>query len=52
MFDPGETFGGNQNTDWMDVMTGITAHRRQDGAYLVFVEEDYKAKVLLYRWQP
>ena len=52
VFDPGETVGGNQNTGWMDVMTGITAHRRLDGEYLVFVEEDYKAKVLLYRWKP
>ena len=52
VFDSGETVGGNQNTGWMDVMTGITAHRRQDGEHLVFVEEDYKAKVLLYRWKP
>ena len=52
VFDPGPTVGGNPNTGWMDVMTGITAHRRQDGEYLVFVEEDYKAKVLLYRWRP
>ena len=52
VFDPGETVGGNKNTGWMDVMTGITAHRRNDGEYLVFVEEDYKAKVLLYRWKP
>ena len=33
-------------------LTGITAHRRKDGEYLVFVEEDYKAKALLYRWRP
>jgi len=52
VFDPGPTVGGNQNTGWMDVLTGITAHRRQDGEYLVFVEEDYKAKVLFYRWKP
>jgi hypothetical protein len=26
--------------------------KRADGEYLVFVEEDYKAKVLLYRWKP
>lgn len=32
--------------------SGITAHRRKDGEYLVFVEEDYKAKVLMYRWRP
>jgi hypothetical protein len=35
-----------------DILTGITAHRRANGEYLVFVEEDYKAKVLLYRWKP
>ena len=52
VFEPGETVGGNQNTGWMDVMTGITTHCRKDGEYLVFVEEDYKAKVLLYRWKP
>ncbi len=52
VFDPGETVGGNKNTGWMDVMTGITAHCRKNGEYLVFVEEDYKAKVLLYRWKP
>lgn len=33
-------------------MTGITALKRKDGEYLVFVEEDYKAKVILYRWRP
>ena len=52
VFDPGETVGGNKNTGWMDIFTGITAQRRKDGEYLVFVEEDYKAKVLLYRCKP
>ena len=51
-FDPGPTVGGVENTGWIDLLTGITAHRRADGEYLVFVEEDYKAKVLLYRWKP
>ncbi len=51
-FDPGETVGGVDKTGWIDILTGITAHRRKDGEYLVFVEEDYKAKVLLYRWKP
>ena len=36
----------------MDIRTGITAHCRKDGEYLVFVEEDYRAKVLIYRWKP
>jgi hypothetical protein len=52
MFDPGETVGGTKATGWIDLLTGITAHKRADGEYLVFVEEDYRAKVLLYRWKP
>jgi hypothetical protein len=52
VFDPGPTVGGVENTGWIDVMTGITAHKRADGEYLIFVEEDYKAKVLIYRWKP
>jgi hypothetical protein len=52
VFEPGETVGGVEATGWIDLLTGITAHRRKDGEYLVFVEEDYRAKVLLYRWKP
>ena len=52
IFDPGPTVGGVENTGWIDVLTGITAHRRKNGEYLVFVEEDYKAKSILYRWKP
>ena len=52
VFDPGPTVGGVENTGWIDILTGITAFKRANGEYLVFVEEDYKAKVLLYRWRP
>ncbi len=52
VLDPGPTVGGIENTGWMDLLTGITAFRRTNGEYLVFVEDDYKAKVLLYRWKP
>ena len=52
MFEPGPVVGGVKNTGWIDIFTGITAHRRHDGEYLIFVEEDYKAKVLVYRWRP
>jgi len=52
LLDPGETVGGDKNTGWLQILTGITAHRREDGEYLVFVEGDCKAKVLLYRWKP
>jgi hypothetical protein len=44
--------GGVENTGWIDVLTGISAFKRSTGEYLVFVEEDYKGKVLLYRWKP
>ncbi len=52
VFEPGPTVGGIENTGWIDILTGITAFRRSSGEYLVFVEEDYKAKVLMYRWHP
>jgi hypothetical protein len=52
VFDPGPTVGGVENTGWIDILTGITAFKRTNGEYLVFVEEDYKAKVLMYRWHP
>jgi hypothetical protein len=41
-----------ENTGWMDILSGISAFQRSNGEYLVFVEEDFKAKVLLYRWKP
>lgn len=52
VLDPGPAVGGVENTGWIDILTGISVHKRADGEYLVFVEEDYKAKVLLYRWKP
>jgi len=51
-FDPGPAVGGVESTGWTDILTGISAYRRANNEYLVFVEEDYKAKVLLYRWKP
>ena len=50
--EPGPTVGGVENTGWIDLLTGINAHRRRNGEYLVFVEENYKAKTLIYRWTP
>jgi hypothetical protein len=44
--------GGVANTGWIDLLTGINAFKRGDGEYLVFVEENYKAKSLIYRWRP
>jgi len=30
----------------------VTAYRRSNGEYLVFVEEDARGKVMMYRWKP
>ncbi len=35
-----------------DIRECLRAHRRADGEYVVFLEDDYKAKVLIYRWRP
>ena len=52
MFDPGDSVGGVKNTGWIDLLTGINAFKRSTGEYLVFVEENYKAKSIIYRWKP
>lgn len=49
---PDETVGGIDCTGWVDIAYGIDAIRRSDGEYIVFVEEDYMGKVLMYRWRP
>ncbi len=35
-----------------DIRECIRAHRRADGEYLVMIEDDYKAKIVMYRWRP
>lgn len=37
---------------FVDVANAISAHRRENGEYLIFVEEDAHGKVLMYRWTP
>lgn len=37
---------------WVDVPFGISAFQHPCGEYLVFVEEDARGKVLVYRWNP
>ncbi len=41
-----------RESGWIDFPDAIRAWRRRDGEYLVFVEEDAKAKVIVYRWRP
>ncbi|MGH8780379.1 hypothetical protein [Paraburkholderia sp.] len=47
---PGPEVG--RASGWVDVANGVSAFRRADGEYLVFVEEDARAKVIMYRWRP
>ena len=35
-----------------DIRECLTAHRLSSGEYLVFLEDDFKAKVVMYRWKP
>jgi hypothetical protein len=35
-----------------DLRETLTAQRRANGEYLIFLEDDYKAKTVLYRWWP
>lgn len=47
---PGKEVGAVSG--WVDTTQGISAYRRPDGEYLILVEEDARAKVLMYRWKP
>ncbi|MFN6461933.1 MAG: hypothetical protein RMZ41_008805 [Nostoc sp. DedVER02] len=44
---PGPEVGSESG--WIDIPYGIRAFRRSDGEYLVFVEENWKGKVIVYR---
>lgn len=52
VLNPDQSVGGVENTGWIDLLTGLNAFRRSNGEYLVFAEENYKAKSLIYRWKP
>ena len=43
---------GKDLSGWVDIPYAVRAHKRADGEYLVFVEEDAKAKIMMYRWRP
>jgi SMP-30/Gluconolactonase/LRE-like region len=46
---PGPEVSGESG--WVDFRDALRATRLKDGSYLVFVEEDWKAKVIAYRLQ-
>jgi hypothetical protein len=47
---PGPEVGGVSG--WVDMSHGLRAFRCRDGSYTVVVEEDARAKNLVYRWKP
>lgn len=47
---PGPEVGGTSG--WVDIMEGIRAYKLGTGEYVVFVEEDLRGKILMYRWTP
>jgi hypothetical protein len=50
--DPDATVGGRPNCGWADMPNSLTAFRRANGEYMLVVEEDFRAKNLIYRWKP
>ena len=36
----------------IDFGSGVHAHRRTDGTYLILVEDDEFAKIVFYVWKP
>ena len=35
-----------------DIRECLSAHQLKSGEYVIFLEDDYKAKVVIYRWKP
>jgi len=35
-----------------DIRECLSAHQLKSGEYVIFLEDDYKAKVVIYRWMP
>lgn len=52
VMEPGPEVGGASPTGWIDILTGITAFKRSNGEYIVLAEENFKGKVMLYRFFP
>ena len=40
------------NTGLLDLVESVRAIKRSNGEYIVFLEDDYKAKIVMFRWKP
>jgi len=50
--EPDALCGGINRTGWVDIGSGIQVYKRLNGEYLIFVEDDYLSRVIMYRWSP
>jgi hypothetical protein len=49
-FEPSAEVG--DDVGLQDIVESLRAWKRRDGEYIVFIEDDAKAKIVMYRWKP
>ena len=37
---------------WIDMHLAVSARKRSNGEYIIFVEDCWGSKVIMYRWKP
>jgi len=47
---PGDSVGGKGSLGWVDFPDALQAWQRKDGEYLIFDEDDWLGKIVLYRF--
>ncbi|MBB2931135.1 hypothetical protein FHX59_005605 [Paraburkholderia silvatlantica] len=47
---PGANVGSTSG--WVDIYMGMSAALRDNGDYVVLVEDDARARILMYDWTP
>jgi len=52
IFLPGQNVGGAPNVGNTDMWQANRAFERKNGEYILLQEDDYQAKILMYRWTP
>lgn len=48
----GHMWAEGMASGWIDMFLGLDAIHRDDGEYLILVEEDWRGKQVLHRWRP
>ena len=49
---PSMELGGVEHTGWVDIGWGVNAYQHKNGEFLVLVEDNALARVIMYRWRP